>query len=174
MNKRQDRLNTLKYSIKNNIENAAIEYSKLTGETYLFVYGNKYVEIAFLNDRFAHLTGIKLFTSAHNFYNNSKNKILSINDYGFDNKHRYENAKKKPLELIKLTEWLSSTSIILENVHIKENVDYTIGLTNGISFIFEKEAKQKIYKKIVAYDGHSKLPNNTIQLIDPAIYCLYK
>lgn len=135
MKDRKKRLNKLKEMIKSSIEDAAKEYSKLAGKTFLFVYDDKFVELAFLTDRFAHLTGIKLYTNAHSFYKNAKNKILSINEYGFDERHRFENAKKKPLELLQITSWLTSESIILENIKISENNNYDIGLTNSKSSI---------------------------------------
>ena len=133
MGNRNKRLDKLKTMIKSSIETAAKEYSKVAGKTFLFIYGEKFVELAFLTDRFSHLTGINLYTNAHSFYENAKNGILSISEYGFDERHKFENAKKKPLELLKITSWLSSNSIILEDIHISEKNNYDIGLTNAQS-----------------------------------------
>lgn len=133
MGNRSKRLEKLKMMIKSSIEDAAREYSKIAGKTFLFVYGDDFVELAFLTDRFAHLTGIKLFTNVHSFYEHAKGGILSIDEYGFDERHKFENAKKKPLELLHITSWLTSNNIILENIQISERNDYDIGLTNSQS-----------------------------------------
>ncbi len=133
MGNKNKRLEKLKISVKSSIENAAKAYSKVADKTFLFVYDEKYVEIAFLTDRFAHLTGVKLYTKAHSFYENAKNGILSIDEYGFDKAHTFENAKKKPLEILQIASWLTSESIILENVEISEGNIFDVGLTNSQS-----------------------------------------
>ena len=117
------------------IKEAAMAYSKLAGNTYLIVYGNSFVEIAFLTNRFAHLTGVKLYTSAENFYSNAVNNKLSISEYGFGKYNPYNNVQKKPRELIKLTDWLSVNSKILKDICITTDKKYEIGLTNNVSSI---------------------------------------
>lgn len=148
MGNRNKRLAKLKLMIKSSIEEAAKEYSKVAGKTFLFVYGDKYVELAFLTERFAHLTGIKLYTNAHSFYENAKNGTLSIEEYGFDERHKFDNAKRKPLELLRITSWLTSDSIILENIQISEKNNYDVGLTNSISSILFVENTDKNNNKI--------------------------
>lgn len=85
-----------KQIIRQDIIDSAIIYSQaLAGRTFLNVYGNEYFEVSFLIDRFLHLTGVTTKFSAKNFYKNSKKAKLANNQFYFDSKHSYANAKKE-------------------------------------------------------------------------------
>ena len=67
----------------------------LAGKTYLYVYGNEYFEVSFPIDHFLHLTGVETRLSAKDFYKNAKKATLSNNQFYFNARHPYANAKKK-------------------------------------------------------------------------------
>lgn len=164
MGNRDKRLNKIKLMIKASIMAAAKEYSKIAGKTFLFVYGGDYVELAFLTDRFAHLTGVKLYTDARLFYENAKNGTLSIDEYGFDERHKFDNAKKKPLVLLDIASWLSSDNIVLEDVQISERNAYDIGLSNyQSSILFTANT-----------DSVSFVPNSVEKLLSKELFDMYR
>ena len=67
----------------------------LAGKTYLYIYGNEYFEVSFPIDHFLHLTGVETRLSAKDFYKNAKKATLSNNQFYFNARHPYANAKKK-------------------------------------------------------------------------------
>ena len=85
-----------KNAIRQGIIKAAIVYSQsLAGKTFLYVYGDEYFEVSFPVDHFLHLTGVETRLSAKDFYRNAKKAILTNNQFYFDARHVYANAKKK-------------------------------------------------------------------------------
>ena len=85
-----------KNAIRKNIIDSASMYSQnLAGKTYLYVYGNEYFEVSFPIDHFLHLTGVETRLSAKDFYKNAKKATLSNNQFYFNARHPYANAKKK-------------------------------------------------------------------------------
>ena len=84
-----------KNAIRQGIIEAAIVYSQsLAGKTFLYVYGDEYFEVSFPVDHFLHLTGVETRLSAKDFYRNAKKAILTNNQFYFDARHIYANAKK--------------------------------------------------------------------------------
>ena len=80
-----------KNAIRQGIIEAAIVYSQsLAGKTFLYVYGDEYFEASFPVDHFLHLTGVE----TRRFYRNAKKAILTNNQFYFDARHIYANAKK--------------------------------------------------------------------------------
>ena len=59
------------------------------------MYGDEYFEVSFPVDHFLHLTGVGTNLSARAFYKNAKRAILTSNQFYFDTRHPYANAKKK-------------------------------------------------------------------------------
>ena len=85
-----------KNAIRQGIIEAAIVYSQsLAGKTFLYVYGDEYFEVSFPVDHFLHLTGVETILSAKDFYRNARKAILTNNQFYFDARHIYANAKKK-------------------------------------------------------------------------------
>ena len=82
------------------IVHAAKEYEeKLNNKHFLIVYQKKSltktVEIGFRDMNFLHLTGVETRLSAKDFYKNAKKATLSNNQFYFNARHPYANAKKK-------------------------------------------------------------------------------
>lgn len=106
-----------KNEIRRGIIDAAIVYSQnLAGKTFLYVYGNEYFEVSFPIDNFLHLTGVATRLSAKNFYKNAKKSKLTNNQFYFDARHIYANAKKKLPCLKRLPELTNEMVCILKNM----------------------------------------------------------
>ena len=94
-----------KKAIRQQIIDAAKVYSSsLAGRTFLYVYGEEYFEVTFPIENFLHLTGVASKISAKDFYKNAKDSKLMIQQFYFDARHVYANAKKKLPCLIRLPE----------------------------------------------------------------------
>ena len=86
-----DKKNMIRQGI---IDSAEIYSQNLAGKVFLYVYGEEYFEVSFPVDRFLHLTGVETRLSARDFYKNAKKAILTNNQFYFDARHIYANAKK--------------------------------------------------------------------------------
>ena len=127
-------------AIRQGIIEAAIVYSQsLAGKTFLYVYGDEYFEVSFPVDHFLHLTGVETRLSAKDFYKNAKKSILTNNQFYFDARHIYANAKKKLPCLKRLPELTNEMVCILKNMETMTityklsvtNLEFTLGLTEN-------------------------------------------
>lgn len=127
--------------IRQDIIDAALIYGKqLAGKTFLYVYGEEYFEVSFPINHFLHLTGVKTDLSAKNFYKNAKRRILTNNQFYFDMRHPYANAKKKLPCLIRLPELTNSIVCVLKDMQTATiiyklsvtNLEFTLGLVENI------------------------------------------
>lgn len=130
-----------KKAIRQQIIDAAKVYSSsLAGRTFLYVYGEEYFEVTFPIENFLHLTGVASKTSAKDFYKNAKDSKLMIQQFYFDARHVYANAKKKLPCLIRLPELTNTMVCILKDLKTVTivyklsvtNLEFTLGLTENI------------------------------------------
>ncbi|WP_337643149.1 PBECR4 domain-containing protein, partial [Anthropogastromicrobium sp.] len=117
----------------------AIYSQNLAGKVFLYVYGNEFFEVSFPVDHFLHLTGVETRLSAKDFYKNAKRAILTNNQFYFDTRHPYANAKKKLPCLKRLPELTNDTVCILKDMRTLTivyklsvtNLEFTLGLTEN-------------------------------------------
>ena len=129
-----------KNAIRHGIIEAAIVYSQsLAGKTFLYVYGDEYFEVSFPVDHFLHLTGVETRLSTKDFYKNAKKSILTNNQFYFDARHIYANAKKKLPCLKRLPELTNEMVCVLKDMQTMTitcklsvtNLEFTLGLTEN-------------------------------------------
>lgn len=131
-----DKKNMIRQNI---IDSAAIYSQSLAGKVFLYVYGNEFFEVSFPVDHFLHLTGVETRLSAKDFYKNAKRAILTNNQFYFDTRHPYANAKKKLPCLKRLPELTNDTVCILKDMRTLTivyklsvtNLEFTLGLTEN-------------------------------------------
>lgn len=131
-----DKKNMIRQNI---IDSAAIYSQNLAGKVFLYVYGNEFFEVSFPVDHFLHLTGVETRLSAKDFYKNAKMAILTNNQFYFDTRHPYANAKKKLPCLKRLPELTNDTVCILKDMRTLTivyklsvtNLEFTLGLTEN-------------------------------------------
>lgn len=122
--------NAKKAILRTQINTAADEYSKhLAGKVFLYVYGNEYFEISFMTKQFKHLTGVASNLSANEFYKKAKANTLTDNQFWFDSKHLYDNARKKLPCLCNLSVLTNSLVCVVKDVSTL-TLTYKIGVTN--------------------------------------------
>lgn len=129
-----------KNAIRQDIIDSAIIYSQnLAGKVFLYVYGDEYFEVSFPVNHFLHLTGVETRLSAKDFYKNAKKSILTNNQFYFDERHSYANAKKKLPCLKRLPELTNEMVCILKDMQTLTivyklsvtNLEFTLGLTEN-------------------------------------------
>lgn len=131
-----DKKNMIRQNI---IDSAAIYSQNLAGKVFLYVYENEFFEVSFPVDHFLHLTGVETRLSAKDFYKNAKRAILTNNQFYFDTRHPYANAKKKLPCLKRLPELTNDTVCILKDMRTLTivyklsvtNLEFTLGLTEN-------------------------------------------
>lgn len=131
-----DKKNMIRQNI---IDSAAIYSQNLAGKVFLYVYGNEFFEVSFPVDHFLHLTGVETRLSEKDFYKNAKRAILTNNQFYFDTRHPYANAKKKLPCLKRLPELTNDTVCILKDMRTLTivyklsvtNLEFTLGLTEN-------------------------------------------
>ena len=132
-----DKKNAIRQGI---IDLAAIYSQDLAGKAFLYVYGDEYFEVSFPVDHFLHLTGVETRLSAKDFYRNAKKAILTNNQFYFDARHVYANAKKKLPCLKRLPELTNEMVCVLKDMQTMTityklsvtNLEFTLGLTENI------------------------------------------
>ena len=90
-------------------------------------------------DHFLHLTGVETRLSAKDFYRNAKKAILTNNQFYFDARHIYANAKKKLPCLKRLPELTNEMVCVLKDMQTMTityklsvtNLEFTLGLTEN-------------------------------------------
>ena len=131
-----DKKNMIRQGI---IDSAEIYSQNLAGKVFLYVYGEEYFEVSFPVDHFLHLTGVETRLSARDFYKNAKKAILTNNQFYFDARHPYANAKKKLPCLKRLPELTNDMVCILKDMETLRiiyklsvtNLEFTLGLTEN-------------------------------------------
>ena len=115
---------------------ADIYGSYLAGKSFLYVYGMEYFEVLFPISHFLHLTGVGTKLSAKDFYKNARKSKLSVNQFYFDDRHLYANAKKKLPCLKRLPELTNDMVCVLKDMKTMTivyklsvtNLEFTLGL----------------------------------------------
>lgn len=106
-----------KNAIRQGITEAEIVYCQnLAGKTFLYVCGDEYFAVSFPIDHFLHLTGAETRLSTKDFYKNAKKSILTNNQFYFDARHVYANAKRKLPCLKRLPELTNEMVCVLKNM----------------------------------------------------------
>ena len=121
------------------IESAGIYSQNLAGKTFLYVYGQEFFEVSFPVNHFLHLTGVETTLSATDFYKNAKKGKLTTNQFYFDTRHPYANAKKKLPCLKRLPELTNDMVCVLKDMQTVTiiyrlsvtNLEFTLGLTEN-------------------------------------------
>jgi len=132
-----DKKNAIRQDI---IDSAGIYSKNLAGKAFLYVYGEEFFEVSFPVDHFLHLTGVETNLSAKDFYKNAKRRKLANNQFYFDTRHPYANAKKKLPCLKRLPELTNEMVCILKDMQTVTiiyklsvtNLEFTLGLTENI------------------------------------------
>lgn len=119
-----------KQNIINITHRAALNYeNKLNGNSFLYIYNNKFFELFFINNKFKHLTGIGSNLYAKDFYKKSlKNTIRSTEIY-FNSNYPKDLCELKMQEIEKLYLITESDVLIFENFSTG-TFTYTIALSN--------------------------------------------
>lgn len=132
-----DKKNAIRQDI---IDSAGVYSQNLAGKAFLYVYGEEFFEVSFPVDHFLHLTGVETKLSAKDFYKNAKKGQLTNNQFYFDTRHSYANAKKKLPCLKRLPELTNDMVCILKDMQTVTiiyklsvtNLEFTLGLTENI------------------------------------------
>ena len=133
-----------KNAIRHGITEAEIVYfQNLAGKTFLYVCGDEYFEVSFPIDHFLHLTGVETRLSVKDFYNNAKKSILTKNQFYFDARHVYANAKRKLPCLKRLPELTNEMVCVLKNMETM-TITYKLSVTN-LEFTGSVTRKPKRY-----------------------------
>lgn len=129
--------------IRKQIIAAARSYrDNLAGKVFLYVVGKEYFEVAFQTNCFMHLTGVNSNLSARDFYKKAKSSLLSTDQFYFDKNHSHSNAKKKLCSLLVLHKLTTSIVCAVKDIRTVTltyrlgltNIDFTIGLTENVSY----------------------------------------
>ena len=96
-----------------------------------------------LRHHFLHLTGVETRLSAKDFYNNAKKSILTKNQFYFDERHVYANAKRKLPCLKRLPELTNEMVCVLKNMETM-TITYKLSVTN-LEFTGSVTRKPKRY-----------------------------
>jgi hypothetical protein len=137
MASKTDKKNAIRQDI---IDSARVYSQNLAGKAFLYVYGSEYFEVSFPVDHFLHLTGVETKLSARDFYKNAKKAKLTNNQFYFDARHSYANAKKKLPCLKRLPELTNDLVCILKDMQTVTivyklsvtNLEFTLGLTENV------------------------------------------
>ena len=109
----------------------------------LYVCGDEYFEVSFPIDHFLHLTGVETRLSTKDFYKNAKKSILTNNQFYFDARHVYANAKRKLPCLKRLPELTNEMVCVLKNMETM-TITYKLSVTN-LEFTGSVTRKPKRY-----------------------------
>lgn len=128
------------------IESAEVYSQNLAGKTFLYVYGEEFFEVSFPVDHFLHLTGVETNLPAKEFYKNAKKRKLTDQQFYFNARHPYANARKKLPCLKRLPELTNDSVCILKGMRTVTivyklsvtNMEFTLGLTENTTVNGEK------------------------------------
>ena len=121
-----DKKNVIRQGI---IDSATIYSQSLAGKAFLYAYGDEFFEVSFPTDHFLHLTGVETNLSARDFYKNAKKAKLTNDQFYFDLRHPYANAKKKLPCLKRLPELTNDMVCILKEMQTV-TIIYKLSVTN--------------------------------------------
>ena len=130
-----------KNAIRQAITDSAKIYSQsLSGKIFLYVYEDEFFEVYFPVNCFRHLTGVETKLPPKDFYKNAKNGKLTNNQFYFNQRYPYANAKKKLPCLKRLPELTNTMVCILKDMQTMTityklsvtNLEFTLGLTENI------------------------------------------
>lgn len=112
------------------IKGAAQTYKKyLIGKTFMFVYGDKKIEVIFKKDAFLHLTGVGTTLSAKDFFKKAERKTLRKGELYIDADHPADFADIKTQHLSRLYELTISSIFLYEDI-VTMTATYSLGLAN--------------------------------------------
>lgn len=115
--------------IVNKIIVAAQEYkTHLLGKTFMFVFDNRYIEVSFRKEEFAHLTGVDKSISAKQLYKDAEKGRLKQNQIYFSSRYPYDLCVKKMGELDKLPQAMCNDGFVLEDI-TTDTAYYKFGFT---------------------------------------------
>ena len=95
----------------------------------MYVFGDEYFEVLFSTKSFVHLTGVATQLGAQDFYDKSKDGMLTTKQFYFSQRHTYGNAKKKLPCLLSLPLLTNSLVCIVKDL-ATVTLTYKIGVTN--------------------------------------------
>ena len=117
-------------AVRQQIVSAANIYQQyLAGNVFLYVYGDKYFEVAYLTRCFKHLTGVESSLKAETFYDSAKSASLTPDQISFSVDHPLRKAKKKVRCLQHLHRLTCDLVCVVEGL-VTPQVTYKLGLTN--------------------------------------------
>lgn len=140
-------INVEKIELRKQIISAANVYkNNLAGRVYLYVYGNKYFEVAYMTECFMHLTGVESPLRGNSFYDNAKNATLSTNQISFSSRYPLKTAKKKVVCLHQLPQLTKDLVCVVKDMHTVTityklgitNLEFTVGLTENVNAVGDK------------------------------------
>lgn len=135
-----DKKNAIRQGIT---ETEIVYFQNLAGKTFLYVCGEEYFEVSFPIDHFLHLTGVETRLSVKDFYKNAKKSILTNNQFYFDARHVYANAKRKLPCLKRLPKLTNEMVCVLKNMETM-TITYKLSVTN-LEFTGSVTRKPKRY-----------------------------
>lgn len=100
----------------------------LLGNTFMFVFDNRYIEVSFRKDEFAHLTGVDKTLSAKKFFDEAIRGTLRDTQISFSTRHPYKVCAKKMGQLQYLAKALHTEGFVLENI-VTNSATYKFGFT---------------------------------------------
>lgn len=166
---------TEKEELRKQIISAAIIYKRyLAGKTFLYVYRDKYFEVAFMVNRFKHLTGVLSSLSAETFYNEANNAHLAHGQFGFSEKHPLRAAKKKAIALQSLNLITSSPVCVLIDFQTQSvlcklgltDLNFTIGLVENIDLTTGNKINDWMLPRTLRVNDKSIEKSKDAEMID--------
>ena len=119
-----------KINLRNDIITVAKVYrDELAGKCFMYIYGEKYIEILFKTSNFSHLTGVVTSLPGKEFYRKAKKGQLNEGQFYFNNKHPIDLAGKKIGKLDKLPNLTNEAVFIIEDMSTESKI-YKIGVSN--------------------------------------------
>ena len=114
------------------IYKAANDYRNcFVGKTFMYIFGDKCVEVIFKKSSFLHLTGVKTNLNAEDFFNHAiKKKGLHPHEVQFDNNHPYDLANKKTEYLSDLF-LITTSEVVIASDIVTKSYTYSLGLANS-------------------------------------------
>lgn len=112
------------------IKLAATLYRRnLVGNSYLYVFDNRYIEVLYRAQSFRHLTGVDTSLSAMDFYRQAARGQLGASQIYFTRQHPYDLCMRKIRHICNISSLVTSESFMLEEI-ITSTRTYTFGTTN--------------------------------------------
>lgn len=116
--------------IRRQIISAANLYQQyFAGKVFLYVYGDKYFEVAYMTRCFKHLAGVESVFRGESFYDAAKNATIAPTQISFSDRHPLRVAKKKVSCLHRLHNLTCDLICVVENMQTPSFL-YKLGLTN--------------------------------------------